>query len=98
MGHQMGLSGHSRALRAIALAWGIAWLGPGYAAGTPETSGASNPVESAEPFALFAAPLSGGALPEKWLGVQRRLDDEMVQLALCEGDRDGCTSPAALRL
>jgi predicted transglutaminase-like cysteine proteinase len=29
--------------------------------------------------------------------VQRRLDDEMVQLALCEGDRDGCVSPAALK-
>ncbi len=30
-------------------------------------------------------------------GVQRRLDDEMVQLALCEGDREGCVSPAALQ-
>ena len=29
--------------------------------------------------------------------MQRRLDDEMVQLALCEGDRDGCVSPAALQ-
>ena len=34
---------------------------------------------------------------DKWRGVQRRLDDEMVQLALCEGDRDGCVSPAALQ-
>jgi predicted transglutaminase-like cysteine proteinase len=29
--------------------------------------------------------------------VQRRLDDELVQLALCDGDRDGCVSPAALQ-
>ena len=42
-------------------------------------------------------PLTGGGLRDKWLGVQRRLDDEMVQLALCEGDRDGCVSPAALK-
>jgi len=41
--------------------------------------------------------LSGGGLRDKWTGVQRRLDDEMVQLALCEGDRDNCVSPAALQ-
>jgi predicted transglutaminase-like cysteine proteinase len=97
MGHQMGISGHSRALRAVVLAWGIAWFGPGYAAGTPDMSGASDLAESAEPFGLFAARLSGGGLLAKWLGVQRRLDDEMVQLALCEGDRDGCVSSAALQ-
>src|SRR5882672_7239277 len=97
MGRQMGISGHSRALRAVILAWGIAWFGPGYAAGTPDKSGASHLAESAEPFGLFAARLSGGGLLAKWLGVQRRLDDEMVQLALCEGDRDGCVSAAALQ-
>jgi predicted transglutaminase-like cysteine proteinase len=96
MGLQMGISGHSRALRAVVLAWGIAWFGPGYA-GTPGTSGASDLAESAEPFGLFAARLSGGGLLAKWLGVQRRLEDEMVQLALCEGDRDGCVSSAALQ-
>jgi predicted transglutaminase-like cysteine proteinase len=41
--------------------------------------------------------LSGGGLREKWRGVQRKLDDERVQLALCEGDRERCASPAALR-
>ena len=54
-------------------------------------------LKSAEPFGLFAARLSGGGLLTKWLGVQRRLEDEMVQLALCEGDRDGCVSSAALQ-
>ena len=34
---------------------------------------------------------------EKWLNVERELDDERVQLALCDGDRDRCVSPAALR-
>jgi predicted transglutaminase-like cysteine proteinase len=38
-----------------------------------------------------------GALREKWLGVERRLDDERVQLALCEGDPDRCASPAAMQ-
>ena len=50
----------------------------------------------AEPFGLAASFLPSGGLRDKWLGVQRRLDDEMVQLALCEGDRDGCVSPATL--
>jgi predicted transglutaminase-like cysteine proteinase len=53
--------------------------------------------QSAEPFGLPAFVLSGGGLRQKWLGVQRRLDDEMVQLALCGGDREGCVSPAALK-
>src|SRR6266568_3048315 len=38
-----------------------------------------------------------GAWREKWLGVERKLDDERVQLALCDGDRDRCVSPAALQ-
>jgi predicted transglutaminase-like cysteine proteinase len=98
----MRFFGHSRsrALRAVALACGMAWFGPAAelsaaALNSPETS---DPVErSAEPFGLLASQLSGGGLREKWLGVQRRLDDERVQLALCEGDPDRCASPAALQ-
>src|SRR6266550_2871374 len=96
----MGIFGHSHALRAIVLAWGMACLGPApdLAAGTlvpsesPEATGGS-----AEPFGLFASTLSFGSLREKWLGVERKLDDERVQLALCDGDRDRCASPAALQ-
>ena len=54
-------------------------------------------AKSAEPFGLFTSALSAGGLREKWLGVQRSLDDEMVQLALCDGDRERCVSPAALQ-
>src|SRR4051794_33475614 len=95
----MGLSVTSRAWRAGIVACGLAWFGPAdLRAETPEPS---TPVEliqrSAEPFGLAAAFLPSGGLRDKWLGVQRRLDDEMVQLALCEGDRDGCASPAALK-
>ena len=53
--------------------------------------------KSAEPFGVFAFRRSGGGMWEKWLGVQRMLDDEMVQLVLCDGDRERCVSPAALR-
>jgi predicted transglutaminase-like cysteine proteinase len=99
MGRQMGLFGHSRAWRAIMLACGLAWLGSlsGLKAETL-ASAPDMPATSAEPFALAAMPLAAGSLHDKWLGLQRRFDDDMVQLALCDGDREACVSPAALRL
>src|SRR5712672_2621423 len=96
----MGIFSHSHALRAIMLAWGMACLGPAgdLAAGTLVPSELPEPTGgSAEPFGLFASPLSEGSLREKWLDVERQLDDERVQLALCDGDRERCVSPAALR-
>jgi predicted transglutaminase-like cysteine proteinase len=100
MGRQMGIFGHSHALRAIALAWGMAWFGPAadLIAGTLDSTGPSELTgRSTEPFGLFASARSAGALREKWLGVERKLDDERVQLALCDGDRERCASPAALQ-
>jgi predicted transglutaminase-like cysteine proteinase len=38
-----------------------------------------------------------GGIREKWRGVEQKLGDERVQLALCDGDRERCASPAALR-
>ena len=95
----MGLFGRSRAWRAIMLACGLAWLGSlsGLKAETL-ASAPDMPATSAEPFALAATPLAAGSLHDKWLGLQHRLDDDMVQLALCDGDREACVSPAALRL
>jgi predicted transglutaminase-like cysteine proteinase len=78
MGRQMGIFGHSHALRAIALAWGMAWFGPAadLTAGTLDSTGSSELTgRSTEPFGLF----------------------ERVQLALCDGDRERCASPAALQ-
>ena len=101
MGRQMGIFDHSHAWRAIILACGMAWLGPAadLSAGTLITPGASALIrKSAEPFGFFASPLSWGGLRDKWQGVARKLDDEMVQLALCDGDRERCVSPAALQL
>ena len=99
MGRQMGLFGQSRAQRAIIFACGLAWFGSlsGLKAETL-ASAPELPATSTEPFALAATPLAAGSLYDKWLGLQRRFDDDMVQLALCDGDREACASPAALRL
>ncbi|MGO8907835.1 MAG: transglutaminase-like cysteine peptidase [Bradyrhizobium sp.] len=96
----MGLFGHSQIWRVVLLAWGMIWFGPAaqLTAGTLISPGALDLIrKSAEPFGLFASKLSGGGLLEKWLGVERKLDDERVQLALCDGDRTRCVSPAALQ-
>jgi predicted transglutaminase-like cysteine proteinase len=100
MGRQMKIFDHSRAMRAALFACGVLWFGPA----TVVAAGALDPTQasgwtgkSVEPFGLFASTLSEGALREKWLGVERKLDDERVQLALCDGDRDNCVSPAALQ-
>jgi len=96
----MGFFGHSRAWHVVVLAWGMVWFGPAanLTAGTLISPGALDLIrKSAEPFGLFASRLSGGGLREKWLGVERKLDDERVQLALCDGDRARCVSPAALQ-
>jgi predicted transglutaminase-like cysteine proteinase len=98
----MAISVNSRALRAVFLACGFmacsqAWFGPA-AAGTLLSPGTAVLIKkSVEPFGQPTAMLFDGGLQEKWQRVQRRLDDEMVQLALCEGDPEGCVSPAALQ-
>ena len=92
----MGLPVYSRAWRAGIVACGLAWFGAADLRAEPLEPSAPA-ARPAEPFGLAAVALPGGGLHDKWLGVQRRLDDEMVQLALCEGDRDGCVSPAALK-
>jgi predicted transglutaminase-like cysteine proteinase len=97
----MGIFGHSRAWRVVALVCGMVWFGPAadLTAGTLTSPGAMELIrKSAEPFGLFVSKVSAGALREKWLGVERKLDDERVQLALCDGDRERCVSPAALQL
>jgi predicted transglutaminase-like cysteine proteinase len=96
----MGIFVRSQTWRVVVLAWGVVWFGPAapLTAGTMISPGALDLVrKSAEPFGLFVSRLSGGGLREKWLGVERKLDDERVQLALCDGDRGRCVSPAALK-
>lgn len=68
-------------------------------AGTLLSPGAGVLVrKSAEPFGVFAFAISTGGLRQKWFALKERLDGDMVQLALCDGDRDNCASPAALKL
>ena len=79
----------------------MVWFGPtaDLTAGTLISPGAMDLIrKSAEPFGLSVSKVSAGALREKWLGVERKLDDERVQLALCDGDSERCASPAALQL
>jgi predicted transglutaminase-like cysteine proteinase len=53
---------------------------------------------SAEPFGRSTMSLpNASALSEKWFGVTREIEDELLVLALCEENRSSCTSPAALR-
>ena len=54
-------------------------------------------VHSDEAFGLYTTPVISGGLLRKWLGVAHKLEDERVQLALCDGDRERCVSEAALK-
>lgn len=95
----MGIFGHGRAWRAAIAVLGLASLAPTTDAATLLSPGTATMLRaSVEPFGLSSTVLTYGGLHDKWLGVARQLDDEQVQLALCDGDRGRCVSPAALRL
>jgi predicted transglutaminase-like cysteine proteinase len=95
----MGIFGHSQTWRVVALASSLLWFGTAdLNAATLISPGALDLMrKSAEPFGLSVSRVHGGGLQEKWAGVERDLDDERVQLALCDGDRARCVSPAALQ-
>lgn len=97
----MGFFNHGHALRAALIACGLLAFGPSAKsiagpAGIPY--GLKLMIDSGEPFGLSAAPIYSGGVRIKWDGVARKLDDERVQLALCDGDRANCVSEAALKL
>jgi predicted transglutaminase-like cysteine proteinase len=96
----MGLFNHARAWRAALLACVLVNFGPVTAADAASESTApfAGANEPAEPFHLWASPVFWGGLVAKWQAVAHRIDDDRVQLALCDGDRDNCASNAALRL
>jgi len=96
----MGYFCNGQTWRAIIVAWVLVcfWPAANANAGTLISPGSLEAIrKSAEPFGLFATRLSGGGLAEKWNGLERKLEDDMVQLALCDGDRERCVSPAALQ-
>ena len=87
-----------RRFRAVMLASSLALLGPAadLAAATLNSSGSISGVgSSAEPFGLPTAKLSEGGLRDKWQGVERELEGELLVLALCQEDRLRCQSPPA---
>jgi predicted transglutaminase-like cysteine proteinase len=78
----------------------MVWLGPaGISVAGPAgiPYGRSPVLNSEEPFGLYTRPVYDGGLLRKWLGVAHKLEDERVQLALCDGDRERCVSEAALK-
>jgi len=96
----MKIFSFSCALGVAVTAWGMVAFGPesGLAPGKLHLPGSADLVrKSAEPFGIFVFRPSGGELREKWLAVQHKFEDERVQLALCDGVRERCLSPAALR-
>src|SRR6201985_826337 len=97
----MGWFNRARAWRAamvVCLLACFAPVGAGHAA-APEFTGALGAAgEPVEPFHLWTSRMSWGGLVAKLQGVASRLDDERVQLALCDGDREHCASDAALQL
>jgi len=96
----MEFLGHAHALRAAILACGLTWCGPATNAtgAILQISGALElATEPAEPFGLSARRIYFGGILTKWLSVQQHFDDEQVQLALCDGDREHCASDAALQ-
>ena len=94
----MWVFGSARVFRVVILASGLALLGPAadLAAATLSVSASvDSDGSSAEPFALPASKLSEGGLRDKWLGVERELDDELLVLALCQEDLPHCRSQPA---
>jgi predicted transglutaminase-like cysteine proteinase len=89
----------SHTLRAVITACGLAGFATAaLAAGRPEPAAPfSSSARPAEPFGLATTGVSTGSVNEKWQELKRKLDDERVQLALCDGDRDNCASDAALQ-
>ncbi len=96
----MGLFNYQRIACATALACGLLQLAPASALdmAAPLQLGAQmRSVATAEPFGMTASPVNAGPVYDKWSSLRNKLDDERVQLALCDGAREGCVSEAALK-
>jgi predicted transglutaminase-like cysteine proteinase len=92
--------GTSSALRAILLAWGLFLIfSPTHLMAAPLDSPESidRADRSDEPFGLSTATVTKGAVLEKWLNVEREVDDERQVLRMCEENRASCQSPTALQ-
>src|SRR4051794_32439862 len=91
--------GNLRAWRAILLAWGLSLIClPTNLVAAPLNSpgSADQAARSDEPFGLSTAPVTTGAVLDKWLGVEREVNDERLVLRMCEENRASCQSQPAL--
>jgi predicted transglutaminase-like cysteine proteinase len=92
--------GNSSVLRAILLACGLfLTFSPTHlmAASLDSTASVERAVGSDEPFGLSTATVTEGPVLEKWLNVEREVDDERRVLRSCEENRASCQSPTALQ-
>src|SRR5258706_7615835 len=62
---------------------------------SPETVDRADSYD--EPFGLSTATVTKGPVREKWLNVEREVDDERLVLRMCEENRASCQSPIALQ-
>jgi predicted transglutaminase-like cysteine proteinase len=90
--------GNSSAWSAIfLLAWGLSLIClPREIIAEPLTS-PSSADGADEPFGLATAKVTTGALLQKWLDVEREVDDERLLLRTCEENRASCQSQTALQ-
>jgi predicted transglutaminase-like cysteine proteinase len=96
----MRSTGNSSALRAILLACGLFLIClPTHLMAAPSTPPGSldRAGSSDEPFGLSTATVTKGPVLEKWLNVEREVDDEQLVLQRCEENRASCQSPTALQ-
>ncbi len=92
--------GNSSALRAILLAWGLSliFFADALMAAPLNSPGSVDRADrSDEPFGLSTATVTRGAVLEKWLNVEREIDDERQVLRMCEENRASCQSPTAVQ-
>ena len=92
--------GNLSALRAILLACGLSLicLPTDLMAAQLNLPGSVDRADSSsEPFGLFTTTVTTGAVLEKWLSVERDVDDERLVLRMCEENRASCQSQAALQ-
>ena len=103
LGNCMRRIGNSSALLAILLAWGLSLicLPTDLMAAQPNLPGSVDRADSSsEPFGLSTTTtttVTTGAVLEKWLSVERDVDDERLVLRMCEENRASCQSQAALQ-
>ena len=95
----MGFFSRQRVARAAVLVCGLLYFqtASAFDAAAPLQLGTQVRAAASEPFGLAAIPVSAGSVYDKWSTLKGGLDDERVQLALCDGDRERCVSEAALQ-